>query len=184
MKILAELAWVFFKIGLFTFGGGYAMVPLIEREVVEGKKWMDENEVLDILAIAESTPGPISVNTATFVGYRKAGILGSAIATLALALPSVVIICVISLFLNQFKENEWFQYVFKGIRSGVLVLMVNAVIRFGKKCPKHWITYVLLLLAFAIATFTDVDIAFVLLGAGVLGIVLRVLLAKEVDKAK
>ncbi len=180
LRYIKELFWVFFKIGLFTFGGGYAMIPLIEREIVEGKKWIDENDVLDMLAIAESTPGPLAVNTATFVGYRMAGVAGAAMATFALALPSVVIICIISLFITQFQENHWFQYVFKGIRSGVLVLMVNAVIKFGKKCPKHITTYVLLLAAFALAVFTDIDIAFVLLGAGIIGIIYRVIFAKEV----
>lgn len=180
LRYLKDLFWVFFKIGLFTFGGGYAMIPLIEREIVESKKWVTENDVLDMIAIAESTPGPLAVNTATFVGYRMAGVLGAAVATFGLALPSVVVICVISGFITQFQENLWFQYVFKGIRSGVLVLMVNAVIKFGKKCPKQIMTYVMLLAAFALAAFTDIDIAFVLLGAGVIGIIYRTIFAKEV----
>ena len=179
-SLLGELFTVFFRIGLFTFGGGYAMIPLIEREVVEGKKWIDENDVMDMLAIAESTPGPLAVNTATFVGYRMAGVAGALIATLGLALPSVIIICILSFFITEFKQNLWFQYVFKGIRSGVLVLMTNAVIKFAKKCPKQWTTYVLLTAAFALATFTNIDIAFVLLGAGVLGILYRCIFVKEV----
>lgn len=180
LSMLKELFWVFFKIGLFTFGGGYAMIPLIEREIVEGKKWIDENDVLDMLAIAESTPGPLAVNTATFVGYRMAGLAGALMATFGLALPSVVIISIISLFITQFQQNTWFQYVFKGIRSGVLVLMVNAVIKFAKKCPRKITTYVLLTAAFVLATFTAIDIAFVLLGAGILGIIYRCIFAKEV----
>jgi len=180
MKLLVELFVTFFKIGLFTFGGGYAMIPLIEREVVEGKKWISSEDVLDMLAIAESTPGPLAVNSATFVGYRMAGVLGSAFATIGLAIPSVVIICIISLFLTEFQENVWFQHVFRGIRSGVLVLMVNAVIKFAKKCPRKITTYVLLTAAFVLATFTAIDIAFVLLGAGVLGIIYRCIFAKEV----
>lgn len=106
MKLLGELFAVFFRIGLFTFGGGYAMIPLIEREVVEGKKWISSDDVLDMLAIAESTPGPLAVNSATFVGYRMGGVIGSAVATIALAIPSVVIICIISLFITQFKESS------------------------------------------------------------------------------
>lgn len=184
IKLCGELFWVFFKIGLFTFGGGYAMIPLIEREVVEGKKWISEEDVLDMLAIAESTPGPLAVNTATFVGYKMTGVIGSAAATIALALPSVIIICIISMFIFSFMENEWFLYIFKGIRSGVLVLMVNAVIKFGKKCPQNIRTYVLLTAAFVIAAFTNIDIAFVLLGAGILGIAYRVLFAREVLKDK
>ena len=134
------------------------MIPLIQREVVEGKKWISSDDVLDMLAIAESTPGPLAVNSATFVGYRMAGVLGSAFATIGLAIPSVVIICIISLFLTEFQENVWFQHVFRGIRSGVLVLMVNAVIKFAKKCPRKITTYVLLTAAFVLATFTAIDL--------------------------
>ena len=180
LQILKELFGVFFKVGLFTFGGGYAMIPIIEREIVEGKKWMDENDVLDMLAIAESTPGPLAVNSATFVGYKMGGALGSAVATIGLAVPSVTIICILSAFITQFQENAWFQYVFKGIRSGVLVLMLNAVIKFGKKCPKKVLSYIMLAAAFIIAVFTNVDIAFVLLGAGIIGILHQVFVAKEV----
>ena len=179
MRYFKELFWVFFKIGLFTFGGGYAMIPLIEREIVEDKKWVTEYEVLYMLAIAESTPGPLAVNTATFVGYKMAGVSGAAVATFGLALPSVVIICIITLFLTQFRDNHWFEYVFKGIRSGVLVLMLNAVIKFGKKCPKHFLTYILMIAAFALAVFTDIDIAFILLGAGIIGIIYCIFIAKE-----
>ena len=107
MKLLGELFAVFFRIGLFTFGGGYAMIPLIEREVVEGKKWISSDDVLDMLAIAESTPGPLAVNSATFVGYRMGGAIGSAVATIALAIPSVVIICIISLFITACATSRW-----------------------------------------------------------------------------
>ena len=184
MKLLGELFAVFFRIGLFTFGGGYAMIPLIEREVVEGKKWISSDDVLDMLAIAESTPGPLAVNSATFVGYRMGGVIGSAVATIALAIPSVVIICIISLFITQFKENMWFQHIFRGIRSGVLVLMVNAVIKFAKKCSKYWLVYAMMIAAFLLAAFTDIDIAFILLGGGIAGIICRVFLMKEAQTEK
>lgn len=184
MKLLGELFAVFFRIGLFTFGGGYAMIPLIEREVVEGKKWISSDDVLDMLAIAESTPGPLAVNSATFVGYRMGGFLGSAVATIALAIPSVVVICIISLFITQFKENMWFQHIFRGIRSGVLVLMVNAVIKFAKKCPKYWLVYVMMAAAFVLAAFTNIDIAFILLGGGVAGIICRAFIMKEEQTEK
>ena len=183
-KILFELASSFFRIGLFTFGGGYAMLPLMEREVVEGRKWINENDVLDILAIAESTPGPLAVNMATFVGYRMAGIFGAISATGALALPSVVIITIISVFFSKLRDNLWFGYVFKGIRSGVLMLMLNAVIKFGRKCPKKLVSFIMLFAAFAIAVFTDVDIAFVILGAGLLGIIYHVLIVKDISEGE
>ena len=176
LKLLWELAFTFFKIGLFTFGGGYAMIPLIEREVVEGKKWISSD---DMLAIAESTPGPLAVNSATFVGYRMAGFAGAACATIGLAIPSVVIICIIALFFTEFQQNVWFQHIFKGIRSGVIVLMVNAVIKFARKCPKYWLMYVMMAAAFVLAAFTGIDIAFILLGAGAIGIIWRTLVMKE-----
>ena len=96
----------FFKIGLVSFGGGYAMLPIIQKEIIENHKWISEEDMLDIVAIAESTPGPISVNTATFVGYKVAGVLGSIFATIGLAIPSLVIIFVISFFYQKFIDNE------------------------------------------------------------------------------
>ena len=107
----------FFKIGAFTFGGGYAMIPLIQREVVENHKWITDDDILDIVAIAESTPGPIAINSATFVGYRVCGVLGSAAATLGTVLPSFTIILIISAILTQFQELEAVKFAFMGIRG-------------------------------------------------------------------
>ena len=100
------LFFEFFKIGLFTFGGGYAMIAVIERTIVERKKWIDHDEYLDVVAIAESTPGPIAINSATSIGYKVAGVLGSTFATLGVVLPSFVIIFIISLFFNQFLQIQ------------------------------------------------------------------------------
>ena len=113
LKRLWQVFLTFFKIGAFTFGGGYAMIPLIQHEAVEKRKWVTDEDILDIVAIAESTPGPIAINSATFVGYRAAGVLGSAAATLGVVLPSFVIILALSFVLAQFQEVKYVQYAFR-----------------------------------------------------------------------
>ena len=136
LKSCLVLFKVFFKIGLFTFGGGYAMLPIIQKEIIENHNWISEEDMLDIVAIAESTPGPISVNTATFVGYKVAGVLGSIFATIGLAIPSLVIIFVISLVLDQFMDNIYVQYAFNGIKVAVAFLIVRAGYNLFKKMEK------------------------------------------------
>ena len=106
-KLLAELFGVFFKIGAFTFGGGYAMIPFIQREMVEHKKWIDEDELLDIIAVAEATPGPISINAATFIGYHVAGFWGALLSTAALVLPAFTIITIVYGLFSLVKDNKW-----------------------------------------------------------------------------
>ena len=123
-KTLWKVFTTFFKIGAFTFGGGYAMIPLIQRETVDNHKWVTEDDILEIIAIAESTPGPIAINSATFVGYRTCGVLGSVAATLGVVLPSFVIIFAISFVLRQFQELKAVQYAFQGIRAGVMALLL------------------------------------------------------------
>ena len=121
-----EMFLSFFKIGLFTFGGGYAMLALIESELVEKKKWISKEEFLDMVAIAESTPGPIAINSATYIGYKRAGVLGSALSTLGVVLPSFIIIFVISLFLEAFLAVELVAYAFRGIQACVVYLIISA----------------------------------------------------------
>ena len=121
LKTLWQVFASFFRIGAFTFGGGYAMIPLIQNEAVEKRKWVTDDDILEVIAIAESTPGPIAINSATFVGYRAAGILGSVCATLGVVLPSFVIILAISFVLKEFQDLKPVQYAFMGIRAGVLV---------------------------------------------------------------
>ena len=117
-KDIFKIFAAFFKIGAFTFGGGYAMIPLIQKEAVEKHGWVSDDDILEILAIAESTPGPIAINSATFIGYRAAGVLGSVMATLGVVLPSFVIILTLSFVLQQFQELEAVRYAFTGIRAG------------------------------------------------------------------
>ncbi len=136
MKKLLSLFFTMLKIGLFTFGGGYAMVAIIESELVEKKKLFSHDEFLDMLAIAESTPGPIAINTATFIGYKRCGVLGSIFCTLGVVIPSFVIIFIISLFYEQFLALKWVAYAFKGIQVCVVFLIFNAGLKMFIKMKK------------------------------------------------
>lgn len=133
MKELIELFMVFFKIGAFTIGGGYAMVPLIQEEICSKKKWSTDEEFLDIIAIAQSLPGVLAVNTAAILGYKLFGIKGVLAAVLGAVLPSFVIILVIAMFFVQFTKYKVTELVFKGIRPAVAALMAYAVVKLGKK---------------------------------------------------
>ena len=124
------------KIGLFTFGGGYAMIALLENEFVEKKKWLEKDEFLDVAAIAESTPGPIAINAATYMGYKNAGIIGSIIATLGICIPSFVIIYAISLFFDAFLSLTLVAYAFKGIQICVVYLILTAGLKMLKQMKK------------------------------------------------
>ena len=131
--------WLFLtmlKIGLFTFGGGYAMIALLENEFVEKKKWLEKDEFLDVTAIAESTPGPIAINAATYMGYKNAGIIGSIIATLGICIPSFVIIYAISLFFDAFLSLTLVEYAFKGIQICVVYLILTAGLKMLKQMKK------------------------------------------------
>jgi len=135
-SICLRLFLTMFKIGLFTFGGGYAMIALLEDEFVAKKKWLEKNEFLDMLAIAESTPGPIAINSATYIGYRSAGVLGSLCATLGVCLPSFIIIFTISLFFDAFLEIKYVQYAFRGIQVAVIYLILSAGLKMLRQLDK------------------------------------------------
>ena len=147
-----QLFITFLKIGAFTFGGGYAMIPIIQKEVVEKNKWVTDDDILEIIAIAESTPGPIAINSATFIGYKTCGFFGSFFATLGVVLPSFVIILLISFLLREFAEYKVVKYAFMGIRAGVLALVLKALISMYKQCPKNLVSYILVGLAFLTVT--------------------------------
>ena len=136
IKTILKLFGTMFKIGLFTFGGGYVMVTLIENEFVEKKKWLSQEEYYDMLAIAESTPGPIAINSSTYIGYKLAGFFGSLFATIAVCLPSLIIIYLISLFFDRFLEFTIVANAFKGIQVCVSYLIISAGIKMIKKLPK------------------------------------------------
>lgn len=169
LKLLGKLFTSFLKIGMFTFGGGYAMIPLIQKEAVDKNKWVSNDDVLDIIAISESTPGPISVNAATFIGYRVAGFWGSFVSTFGLILPSFIIIYVISFIFDLFKNNEIFGYAFFGIRAGVLALIINALVKMYKQVNKSILSYFIMILAFILTTFFNINAIFVIVLCGILG---------------
>lgn len=166
-----KLFMTFLKIGAFTFGGGYAMIPLIQHEVTEKNKWITDEDILEIVAIAESTPGPIAINSATFVGYRVCGVLGSALATLGVVLPSFIIILAISFALSAFQELRVVQYAFMGIRAGVLALVSKALITMFKKCPKGWVSYIVILFAAIVGIFTDINAFLIIIISALFGVV-------------
>lgn len=136
MPVLTDLFLTFAKIGLFTFGGGYAMLSMIEHQCVERKTWITHDEMMDITVVAESTPGPIAINCATFTGYKRAGFPGALAATLGIIVPSFAIIFAISLFLDNFLELTLIASAFKGIKIGVGILILDAAMTMIRKMPK------------------------------------------------
>ena len=171
LKVLWELFITFAKIGGFTFGGGYAMIPLIQAETVDKKKWITEDDILEIVAIAESTPGPVAINSATFVGYRTAGFWGAACATFGVVVPSFVIILLISFVLREFQQIKAVQYAFNGIRAGVLALLCKALWNMYKKSPKGWVGYIVMAVSFVLTAFLKVNIFLVIVLCAVFGLI-------------
>ncbi len=174
-----KLFITFFKIGAFTFGGGYAMIPLIQRETVETNKWISDEDILEVIAIAESTPGPIAINSATFVGFKVCGFWGSFFATLGVVLPSFIIILAISFVLAEFQDIKAVKYAFNGIRAGVLALLIKAIITMFKKVKKNIAAYIVMILSFILAAFTDINVIFVIIGCALFGIATSLLAKKE-----
>ena len=175
MKVLLELFITFFKIGLFTFGGGYAMIAQIREIIVEKKQWINEEELMEIITIAESTPGPIAINMATYIGYKLKKIIGSVFATLGIIIPSFVIIFIISLFLEKFMEFKVIQYAFVGINVGVAFLIIKTSFNMVKKIEKKIIPISVFIIVFSLIILFDVlsikfsSIIFILIG-GLIGI--------------
>ena len=170
-KLLWKLFFSMLKIGLFTFGGGYAMIALIENEFVTKKKWIGKEEFLDMVAISESTPGPLAINGATYIGYKIAGVLGAAAATIAVCIPSFVIIYAISLFFDEFLEFTYAAYAFRGIQVCVIYLILSAgwkMFREMKKTAFHLVIFSLTLLfmvAFSIFAVDFSSIFYILISA-------------------
>lgn len=177
-RVYADLFLTFFKIGLFTFGGGYAMIPVIQRETVEKHHWITEDDILDITAIAESTPGPIAVNSSTFVGYQVAGFWGAAVATFGLVLPSFLIILLLSFLIGSIEDLPFIKYAFVGIRACVLALIVKALVSMAKKMPHNVLSFCLAGAAFLVATLTDVNVIFIIIACALIGLAVSLLSKK------
>ena len=176
---LWQLFATFFKTGLFTFGGGYAMIAILQEELVDKKKWITNQDMLDMIVIAESTPGVIAVNTATSVGYKTRGILGAIIATLGVILPSFLIISVLSYLIDTFQSNIWYQSAFKGIQACVTVLVVNAFTKMFKQIEHDAYNYIAFVVAFAIAAFTNFSVIYLIFIGGVCGFIVTLLKDKK-----
>jgi len=167
----------FLKIGLFTFGGGYAMIPLMQRIVVEDEKWLTYGDMLDIIAIAEATPGPIALNVATFVGYRQRGILGAIFASFGLAVPSLAIIMTIAYFKDSFLNNRLIAAALSGMKVAIVVLIANALFKLAKLLPKNRLVYGLIgVIALALFLLdlngTPISGIYVIVAGGLLGMLL------------
>ena len=173
MKELLEMFVIFARIGGFTFGGGYAMLPMLEKEIVNNKHWATEEELMDYYAIGQCTPGIIAINTATFIGYKVKGIPGAIFATLGVIAPSLVIITVIAAFISNFIELEFVKSAFAGIRACVCILILNAVVKLAKKALVDKATVVLFLIILALSLFTDISPAILVVIAGAAGIILK-----------
>jgi len=156
MNILWELFYIFAKIGLFTFGGGYAMISIIEEACVERKKWITHEEMMNMTVIAESTPGPIAINCATYVGYKLAGFVGATVATFGMVLPSFAVIFAISYFLDNFLEITLIANAFQGIKIAVGILIFDAAITMIRKMPKKILPRMIMACAFVIMMLINI----------------------------
>ena len=180
MKEYLQIFWAFIKVGALTFGGGYAMLPILQRDIVEHNKWATDEEVMDYYAMAQCLPGIIMVNTSAFIGRHRKGTLGGVVAGLASALPSLVIITVIATFLTAFADYPIVQNAFAGIRACVVVLIANAVIKLWKSAMVDWKSIVIVFLpVFALSAFTGVSPILLVVAAALAGIIITVVSEKK-----
>lgn len=182
MKEILKLFLAFAKIGAVTFGGGYAMLPILQRDIVAKHKWATEDELLDYFAIGQCTPGVIAVNTATFVGYKNKGLLGGIFATLGVVFPSIVIITIITAFVQNYAEIEIVRYALNGIRVCVCVLILNSILKLSKSSLIDKWTYMIFGVVFALSIFLDVSSALLVLLAGVTGFLIKKFSGKEKEE--
>ena len=179
MKLLLQMFLTFAKVGVMTFGGGYAMLPILQREVVENKGWATEEELMDYFAIGQCTPGVIAVNTATFIGQKLKGIFGAIFATLGVVFPSLVIISLLAGVIEAFSHLVWVQNAFGGIRVCVCVLIANAVVKLYKKAVVDIPTFIIFLLVALGSIFLPISPVIFVLIAAVAGIILKAMGGKK-----
>ena len=181
-KILINLFMSFFKIGLFTIGGGLAMIPMMEKELINKKRWINDEELLDYYAVSQSTPGIIAVNVATFVGYKQAGIIGGIFATLGIVTPSWIIITILAFFINSISDYPMVQKALKGINVAVASLLTSVIINFSKKTIKNFYNGLFMFLAFVLVFFFKVPTYWIIISAIIMGIL--IVLVQDKIKAK
>ena len=173
MSEIWQLYFSFFRIGGLTFGGGLTMLPMLKYELVEKKKWISEDDLLDCYAIGQCTPGIIAVNTATYVGYKRKGIWGGIVATLGMVSPSLIIITILAMSLQNFMDNQYVVHALMGIRSVVCALMLGTVISLGKKSLVSIVTIIIFLIVLALAVFTTIPTIIIVVFSAIAGIVLK-----------
>ncbi len=173
MKTLIDLFFTFCRIGGLTFGGGYAMLPIIQKEIVEEKKWATEEEVLDYYAVGQCTPGIIAVNTATFIGYKVHGIIGAIVATLGVVFPSLIIITIIAALLKNFANYSIVQHAFSGIRVVVIALIISAILKLAKTSIKNSTTLIIAIIAFILVAFVNLSPIYIVIAAACIGLILK-----------
>lgn len=166
-----NLFWSFCRIGGLTFGGGYAMLPMLQKEVVETHKWATEQELLDYYAVGQATPGVIAVNTATFIGYKEKGILGAIFATSGVVFPSLAIIMSIAGFIDSFSDLNIVQHAFSGIRVAVGVLILNALVNLVKGSVKDILGIILFVATFIISIFFNISVVYIVVASALIGII-------------
>lgn len=167
-----ELFWAFFRIGTFTIGGGYAMLPMLERELIENKGWTSEEEILDYFAIGQSTPGIIAINTATFIGYKRNGVLGSIFATVGMIFTPMLLIMIIGSFFTRISQDPTFIKAFQGIRVVVVVIILNSVTKMAQKSIKTKLAVFLLVISFVAISFFEINLIILIVLSMILGIAL------------
>lgn len=172
MNIYLQLFLTYAKVGVMTFGGGYAMLPILKRELVDGKKWITEEELVDSYAIGQCTPGVIAVNVATLVGYNKKGILGAVCATLGVIFPSILIILSIASVLSAFSDNVYVKHAFGGINVAVCAIVTLVVVKLFKTTVKDWVTALLCVGTFSLTYFVGVPAILCVVGAAVAGLII------------
>lgn len=179
MKLLFDLFYIFARIGGFTFGGGYAMLPMLQKEVVEKRKWATQDELMDYYAIGQCTPGIIAVNVATFIGTKLKGFWGALFATLGVITPSIIIIMIIAAFISGFQDIEIVTHAFNGIRAAVVALILSSVIKLSKKSIVDRITTVIFVLVALLSSFTDVSPVLFIIAVAFISLAINLIKAKK-----
>lgn len=182
IKQLLNLYLVFAKVGTFTIGGGLAMMPMLQKELIDKRHWITEDELLDYYAVGQSTPGIVAVNVSTFVGYKQLGILGGIIATLGMITPSLVIIMVLAKFINSISDYPYVQKALNGVNVAVAALLTSVVVNFSKKTIKKPINVIFMLASFIIVFFLKVPSFYIIIAALVIGVIITAVKLKKEKK--
>lgn len=182
LKELWDLYYTFAKIGTFTIGGGLAMMPMMQKELIEKKHWITEEDLIDYYAVGQSTPGIVAVNVATFVGFRQVGIIGGIVATLGMVTPSLVIIMILAGLINSISDYPVAQKALRGINVAVAALMTSVIVKFAKKTIKNIVNAVFMLISFALVFFFKVPSFYIILCALAIGVALTAINLKKAQK--